>query len=65
MNDTQRLDAFESHGLFLTQHAYLENGVWFSQWVCHYGLDQKIEAGSLREVIDAAILQIQGEENAA
>lgn len=64
MNDTQRLDAFESYGLFLTQHSELAAGVWSHRWVCRFDIDKEVESGSLREVIDLAVATIQGGEHA-
>lgn len=58
MDDTQRLDALELHGLCIAQLAEKMNGEWSYRWVCHFGIDEKIEAPTIRQVIDLAVDQI-------
>lgn len=55
MNDSQRLDALDLHGLCVTRLDYLQDGKWSSHWACHFGIDQSIEAPTIREVIDQAV----------
>lgn len=63
MDDTQRLDALAEHGLCVAGNAELVDGAWQYRWVCHFGVDQSVEAGSIREVIDSAVSRIK-EHNA-
>lgn len=55
MDDTQRLDALALHGLCITQLAERKDGEWSYRWVCHFGIDQSIEAAAIREAIDLAV----------
>lgn len=58
MDDTQRLDALDKHGLCLTGHDALGPDGWTRVWSCHYQ-DRHVVAPSLREAIDAAVLDIE------
>lgn len=57
MNDTQRLDALNAYGLCIATHDTLRNGEWQRTWVAQYG-ERDALAPSIREVIDAAVLDI-------
>lgn len=58
MNDTQRLDSLAEHGLCVAGISILNNGEWSYRWVCHFGIDRSVEAESIRDAIDMAVLQI-------
>lgn len=58
MNDTQRIDALSNHGLCVVQLMELKDGNWSVRWVCHFGIDQKVEALTIREAIDLAVATI-------
>lgn len=55
MDDTQRLDSLAEHGLCICGNSYLLDGVWSYSWVCHFGIDQRVEAPTIREAIDQAV----------
>lgn len=57
MTDTERLDALQKYGLCVTMHAVLTVEGWIDIWVCNYGM-KTIMAPTIREVIDAAVLDI-------
>lgn len=57
MNDTQRLDALSDYGLCLATHDTLSHDGWSRVWVVQYG-ERIIMAPSIREAIDAAVLDI-------
>jgi len=59
MDDSQRLDSLALHGLCVAQIADIVDGEWSFRWVCHFGIDQSIEAQTIREVIDAAVEAIE------
>lgn len=59
MDDTQRIDALSNHGLCITQLMELTDGEWSYRWVCHFGIDQKVEALTIREAIDSAVATIE------
>lgn len=61
MDDTQRLDSLDLHGLCITRLDTLDEGEWSSRWVCHFGIDQGVEAGTIREAIDRAVSLVTGE----
>lgn len=61
MNDTQRLDSLEEHGLCVAGVATLDKGEWTCRWVCHFGIDRSVEAESIREVIYLAVSSISTE----
>lgn len=64
MNDTQRLDALDTYGLCIAHVLVKKEGAWTSRWVCHYGIDQSIEAPTIREAIDGAVgAQTRGEQS--
>lgn len=65
MNDTQRLDSLATHGLCVAQIAERISGQWIYRWVCHFNIDQSLEAPTIREAIDAAVAAIEGGDNAA
>jgi hypothetical protein len=58
VNDTQRLDALGEYGLCVATHDTLTQLGWDRVWVAAYG-DRVIMAPTIREVIDAAVLDIQ------
>lgn len=60
MDDTQRLDALSLHGLCIAQISERANGEWSSRWVCHYGIDKSVDAPTIREAIDSAVVKIEG-----
>lgn len=57
MNDTQRLDALNDYGFCIATHDTLNHSGWVRVWVAQYG-DRIIMAPTIREVIDAAVLDI-------
>lgn len=57
MTDSERLDALDHHGLCLATHDTLGPLGWTRVWVCSY-LDRGIVAPTLREAIDAAVLDL-------
>lgn len=57
MNDTQRLDALGQYGLCVVAQDVLVAGNWRREWVASYGTSA-IVAPSIREAIDAAVLDI-------
>lgn len=57
MNDTERLDALDVYGLCVATHDTLKSSGWERVWVCTYG-DRVMMGKSIREVIDAAVLDI-------
>lgn len=59
MDDSQRLDALALHGLCVAQLADLVNGEWSYRWVCHFGIEQSLEAPTIREAIDQAVEAIE------
>lgn len=59
MNDTQRLDSLDLHGLCITRLDDLKDGAWSSRWVCHFGIEQVVEAPTIREVLDLAVTTIE------
>lgn len=62
MTDSERLDALGRYGLCVVAHDSLVNTEWERTWVCSYvvNLDQRLIMGpSIRDVIDAAILDIE------
>lgn len=63
MDDTRRIDALSSHGLCITQLMELRGEEWLIRWVCHFGIDQKVEALTIREAIDSAVREIEGAGN--
>lgn len=64
MNDTQRLDSLALHGLCIAQMADRINGEWVYRWICHFGIEQSVEAPTIREVLDKAVSVIEGEGHA-
>ena len=60
MNDTERLDAIGHYGLCVATHDSLNHGEWERVWVCQYGpgMQKVVMASTIREVIDAAVLDI-------
>jgi hypothetical protein len=64
MTDTERLDAIGEYGLCVTTHDTLRDGQWYRQWVCQYGEAQErlVVAPSIREAIDAAVLDLRTNE---
>jgi hypothetical protein len=58
MNDTERLDALETYGLCVASHDALRHGQWTRLWVCTYDVNKCVIGGSIRDVIDAAVLDI-------
>lgn len=60
MNDTQRLDALGEYGLCLATHDTMRHGQWERIWVCQHG-DHIMLAPTIREAIDAAVLDIQAQ----
>lgn len=58
MNDTERLDAIDEYGLFITSHDKLYNGQWERTWICHYG-DRAVLAPSFRDAIDLAVTDLK------
>lgn len=66
MNDTQRLDSLDLHGLCITRLDELQGGKWSSRWVCHFGIDQSVTAMTIREALDKAVAIIEeGESHVA
>lgn len=59
MNDTERLDALCEYGLCLATHDTLKHGVWERLWVVQYYDSHVILAPTIREAIDAAVLDIR------
>lgn len=59
MNDTLRIDALGNHGLCIVQLMELASGVRSVRWVCHFGIDQQVEAPTIREAIDLAVAAIE------
>jgi len=59
MNDTQRLDSLALHGLCITQLAERADGEWSYRWVCHFGIEQTVQAPTIREAIDQAVERIE------
>ncbi len=57
MDDTQRLDAIDEHGLCIASQDTLTNAGWTRAWICHYG-EKALVAPTIREAIDAAVLDI-------
>ena len=55
MNDTQRIDALDEHGLCIVKIGERIDGEWSYRWVCHFGIEQSIEAPTSREAIDLAV----------
>lgn len=60
MNDTQRLDALNDYGFCIATHDTLQYGNWTRVWVAQYG-ERVMLAPTIREVIDAAVLDIQAQ----
>ncbi len=59
MNDTQRLDALDTHGLCIVQMLERRGGEWSSRWVCHFGIEQSVERDTIRDAIDSAVQTIE------
>lgn len=59
MNDSQRLDALAVHGLCIAQVADRIEGEWVYRWICHFGIEQSVEAPTIREAIDHAVNAIE------
>lgn len=59
MDDTQRLDSLALHGLCIMQLAELTDGQWSYRWVCHFGIEQSVQALTIREAIDMAVSTIE------
>lgn len=59
MDDSQRLDSLATYGLCVAQLASFIEGEWSYRWVCHFGIEQRVEAPSIREVIDLAVATIE------
>lgn len=61
MTDEERLNAIGKYGLCVATHDTLNHGEWERTWVCQYGpaMERIIMAPTIREVIDAAVLDIQ------
>lgn len=57
MDDTQRLDAIDEHGLCIASQDTLTNAGWTRAWVCHY-CDRMAVAPTIREALDAAVLDM-------
>lgn len=56
MNDTQRLDSLATHGLCIAQVGERSmDGVWSYHWICHFGIDQSVEAPTIRQALDLAV----------
>lgn len=56
MNDTQRLDSLANYGICIAQIAErAAGGDWSYRWVCNFGIDQSIEAPTIREALDLAV----------
>jgi hypothetical protein len=58
VNDSQRLDALNDYGLCIATHDTLTHLGWTRVWVAQYN-DRIIMAPTIRDVIDAAVLDIQ------
>lgn len=60
LDDTERLDAIGKYGLCVATHDTLQHGQWERAWVCQYGpgMERVMMAPTIREVIDAAVLDI-------
>lgn len=61
MNDTQRLDALALYGLCVAQIGERKDGEWSYRWVCNFGIEQSIEAPTIRDAIDQAVQIIEAE----
>lgn len=64
MNDSKRLDAIGEYGLCVATHDVLVNTEWTRTWICQYLIEGEakiIMGGDIREVIDAAVAEIQAQ----